>query len=113
MSYEIPTAGRSNLVVNMSTPGETIENKIDRIVNGDGELKQGDGAPLLYTERKEGIRASTNIRTDRFEIAIEATERIAKSYKARREEKGDLRVTPKEKDEVKDQSIQGNDSDKK
>lgn len=47
----------------------------------------GQAVPLLYTERSEGIRASTNIRTDRFEIAIDATEKVQKSYKARREER--------------------------
>ena len=40
---------------------------------------------MLYTERKEGVRASTNIRTDRFEIAVEAADKIAKSCQARRD----------------------------
>ena len=61
-----------------------------------------DGAPELFTERKEGVRASTNIRTDRWEIAIEATDKIAKSYEARREERG-----LKKSEIIKDESTQG------
>lgn len=59
--------------------------KIERIVNNKEPIK--DGAPLIYTERKEGVRASTNIRTDRFEVAVEGMDKVAKSYKARREER--------------------------
>ena len=66
--------------------GEPLEHKINRIVNNKEPIK--DGAPLIYTERKEGIRASTNIRTDRWEIAIDGTDKIAKSYQARRENQG-------------------------
>ena len=44
-----------------------------------------DRAPAVYTERKEGVRADTNIRTDRFELAVEATDKITKHKIARRE----------------------------
>ena len=87
--------GVTTLKVNTAVEGETIEQKIERIVNNKEPIK--DGAPLIYTERKEGIRPSTNIRTDRWEIAIEATDKIAKSYQARRENKG-LEVEPPKKD---------------
>lgn len=73
----------NRMYINQSTEGETIEQKVDRIVNNKEPIK--DGAPIIYTPRKEGVRASTNIRTDRFEVALEATDKIAKSYKARRE----------------------------
>lgn len=84
-SYKQNAVNRTSLKQNASKQGETIEVKIERIVNNKEPIK--DGAPLIYTERKEGIRASTNIRTDRFEIAVEAADKIAKSYKARREDK--------------------------
>lgn len=74
--------------INASVNGETIEQKIERIVNNKEPVGQGnDSAPIIYTERREGVRASTNIRTDRFEIAVEAADKIARSYKARREER--------------------------
>lgn len=83
--YTVPKFHKSRLRINQSVEGETIETKIERIINNKEPIK--DGAPLIYTERKEGIRPSTNIRTDRWEIAIEATDKIAKSYQARREER--------------------------
>ena len=46
-----------------------------------------DGAQLNYTERKDGVRAEFDIRTDRFEHAIDAMERVTKSHIAKREER--------------------------
>lgn len=86
-SYKRGPFQTCKLDINQSTQGETIEQKIDRIVHNKEPIK--DGAPLIYQERKEGIRPSTNIRTDRFEVAIEAADKIDKSYKARREERAD------------------------
>lgn len=76
---------RSQLKANTSTEGETIEQKVERVVNNKEPL--GDGSPLIYTERKDGVKASFNVRTDKREIAIEASEKIAKSYLARRDER--------------------------
>lgn len=95
MMYKTPKFKKSKLVINKAKQGETIEEKIERIVNNKEPIK--DGAPILYTERKEGIRPSTNIRTDRFLIAVEASEKIAKSYKAKREE----RINTKDRPPVK------------
>lgn len=88
--YKTPYYRNSQgLAVNQAVAGKTIEQKIEQLVNNKEPIGQGnDSAPIIYTERKEGVRASTNIRTDRFEIAIDAADKIAKSYKARREERG-------------------------
>lgn len=83
--YKVPKFTRTSLRRNTSVPGETLEMKIERIVNNKEPIK--DGAPIIYTERKEGVRASTNIRTDRFEVAIDGMDKVAKSFKARREER--------------------------
>ena len=45
-----------------------------------------DNAPIIYTERKEGINPIYDIRSDRFDIAINATSKIEKALRARREE---------------------------
>lgn len=76
---------QSGLRVNASKEGERLETKIERLVTNKEPIK--DGAPLLYTERKQGILASTNIRTDRFDVALDAMDKVAKSYKSRRENK--------------------------
>jgi hypothetical protein len=65
--------------------GETIEQKIERIVNSNEPIT--DGAPIIYTERKEGVKPEYNIRTDRWEIATEAMDKVQANIAAKREEK--------------------------
>lgn len=67
---------------NTSYQGETIEQKMNRVVNNKEPIK--DGAPIIYTERKEGVNPAYDIRTDRFELAIDATTHITKTKLAER-----------------------------
>lgn len=85
--------------------GETIEEKIERIISNKEPIR--DGAPLIYTERKDGVNASYNPRTDRFEVAIEATSKIEKSYKAKRENNAKMTVEKGGLDDGKAEPIQG------
>lgn len=87
--YKTPILKRSNVKANASTEGETLEDKIDRFVNNK-ETITDQGSPKIYMERSEGINKAYNFRTDRFEVAIEAMDKVAKSYAARREERGKL-----------------------
>lgn len=73
--------------------GETIETKMDRITTNKEPIK--DGAPRIYTERKDGVIAAYNIRTDRFEIATEAMDKVSKSIQAKREERGQFTIDRK------------------
>lgn len=81
--YNIPM--KSGLYVNNSYEGETIETKIVRIVTQNEPIK--DGAPLIFTQRKQGVLPEYDIRTDRFEIAIDAMDKITKSNLAKRDKK--------------------------
>jgi hypothetical protein len=47
-----------------------------------------DGAPRIFTERKDGVQAQYDIRTDRWEVAVDAMDAVAGSLKAKREAKG-------------------------
>lgn len=76
---------KSSLQVNQSYTGETIEQKINRITNNKEPIS--DGAPIVYTDRKDGVLPEYNIRTDRFEIAVEAMSHVEKAHKARREDR--------------------------
>ena len=87
--YKAPVIERSSIKSNTSTEGETLEDKIDRFVNNK-ETITDQGSPMIYMERSEGINKAYNFRTDRFEVAIEAMDKVAKSYAARREERGKL-----------------------
>lgn len=87
--------------INESYEGETIEDKIKRITLNKEPIT--DGAPQIFTERKDGVLAETDIRTDRFEIAVEATTALAKAIIAKRE------GTPKT---VAEQAKEGMDKEK-
>lgn len=73
---------KTSLTVNKSYEGERIEQKISRILNNKEPIK--DGAPLIYTERKEGVKPEFDIRTDRFEVAVEKMDYVQKSHIAKR-----------------------------
>ena len=76
----------TTLIVNNSLDGESIENKVCRIVNNGEPIS--DGAPLIYTERKDGVKEEYNIRTDRFDIALNAMDYVTKSNRAKRDNIG-------------------------
>lgn len=68
---------------NTQYKGETIERKVRRVTNNKEPI--GDGAELIYTERSEGVKGDYDIRTDRFDVAIDAMDRVTKSAIAQRE----------------------------
>lgn len=70
---------------NISVEGETLETKIERIITRNEPIK--DGAPLIYTERKEGVLPGYDVRTDRFDVAIDAMDKVSKSIIAKREDR--------------------------
>lgn len=74
---------KSNLTGVPNKKGETIEAKVRRIVNNKEPIT--DGAPLLYTDRKDGVNPDMNPRTDRWEHAIEAMDKVTKSHRAKRD----------------------------
>lgn len=59
--------------------GEPIEEKVRRILDENEPIK--DGAPIIYTEAKDGVRAEFNIRTDKWQIAMEAMDKVS-NYEA-------------------------------
>ena len=93
--YKITIYRRTRLTINESVEGSTIEQKIERIINNKETIT--DGAPIIFTERKEGVLPSYNIRTDRWEIAVEGMDKVHRSYQARREEKAKMEVIKNEK----------------
>ncbi|AXH76548.1 MAG: hypothetical protein [Microviridae sp.] len=73
----------TTIKVNESYEGETIEQKVVRITQNKEPIK--DGAPRVYTERKEGVRPDMDIRTDRFEVAVEAMDKVTRAKLAKRD----------------------------
>lgn len=77
------TPYKTTMKKNKSFVGETIEGKIRRIMNNKEPIK--DSAPQVYTDRKDGVVPSLDIRTDKWEHAIDHTSNIEKSNTAKRE----------------------------
>ena len=75
----------TSIVLNQSKEGETIEAKIRRVTNNKEPIT--DGAPLVFTERRDGVRPEFDVRTDRFELAVDATDRISKDHLSKRMER--------------------------
>ena len=76
--------------------GEPIELKVERLLTN----KEGitDGAPIIYTERKDGVNPAHNIRTDRWEIAAQTMDVVHRNKAAKSEAKGVEKGVKKEED---------------
>ena len=82
---------RSRLFINDSYEGEQIETKIERVMTLNEPIS--DTAPIIYTKRSDGVEPQYNIRTDRFDVALEAMDKVQRSYTARREDRAaDMKV---------------------
>ena len=86
--------------------GETIEDKCKRLVETKEPIK--DGAPILYTERKDGVLPAYDIRTDRWAIAQEAMDKNRKAIDAKRKADYDLMLNGKENDVKADKNAEAN-----
>lgn len=64
--------------------GETIETKVSRIINEKAPIE--DGAPIIFTDRSEGVLPAYDIRTDRWDVAVDAMDKVNKAKIAKREE---------------------------
>jgi hypothetical protein len=96
MGYKQNARIKSRLTSVEVTEGEPIELKIERVVSNKEPIT--DGAPAIYTERKEGVISAYNIRTDRFEVAAEAMDKVSGSIQAKRDAKGKV-GSPKAEEE--------------
>lgn len=59
-----------------SYEGETIESKIARVTESNEPID--DGAPIIYTAKKDGVKPEYNIRADKWEIAQNAMDSVNK-----------------------------------
>lgn len=63
--------------VNQSEEGQTIEEELRKITAEKEQI--GSKFPMIYTDKKDGVLPAYNIRSDRFEIAREAKEKIGQA----------------------------------
>lgn len=78
--------------------GERIEEKVRRLTDEKSPIN--DGAPLIFTERKDGILPAYDIRTDRWDIAQKAMEENMKAISAKRKHDYDAVLSSEKKDAV-------------
>lgn len=67
---------KSNLQTEL-TEGERLECKIERMTENNEPI--GETAPLIYTPRKDGVIAAYDIRTDKWDIALDAMSKVNKT----------------------------------
>nr|WAE43655.1 MAG: hypothetical protein [Microviridae sp.] len=72
----------SGLKVNKGYKGERIEDRVHRMMYSNEAI--GDGSPLIYTDRRKGVMPEHDIRTDRFEIALDAMNGVTERNKEKR-----------------------------
>lgn len=65
-----------------SFEGESIEEKVSKLIENNEPIT--DGAPIIFTEKKDGVLPQYDIRTDKWDIAQSAMDlanasKIAKS----------------------------------
>jgi len=82
--YKVQKPSKSKLEGVKSVAGERIEQKMQRILHNKEPIT--DGAPQNFTEVKDGVRPEFDIRTDRWDIAVEAMDGVHKNRIAKREE---------------------------
>lgn len=68
--------------------GESIENKVRRITENNEPIT--DGAPIIYTNREDGVLPAYNIRTDRWDIAQQAMDAVNQANLAKSKNFGQI-----------------------
>lgn len=82
--------------------GESIEEMVRRCTESKEPIEAI--APMIYTEKADGVQPQYNIRADRFDIALDAVDKyqksqIAKQKKTEEETKGEeAKVTEPKKE---------------
>lgn len=74
--YKTPQYNKTQIEVNESIEGETLEDKLERIISNQEGIEEG--SPSIYTERKDGVLPAYDIRADKWDMALDAMDRAHK-----------------------------------
>lgn len=95
---------KKGLKINKSTEGESIETKIERMMNnGEGVDSKVE---LIYTDRKEGVLPSYDMRHDKWETALDGMTKIQKTESYRIANKEKVEETTEKKEDGKPEPTQ-------
>lgn len=76
---------KCSIKVNNAYTAESLEQEMRVATAGNAPIEMI--SPQLYTERKDGVLAQYDIRTDRFEVAMNAMDAVSRSHTAKREQR--------------------------
>lgn len=85
MTMRYRKAYKSNIKSNPSYLGESLEDKVRRVIDNQEPIEQI--SPIIYTERKDGVLPQYDIRTDRFEVAQTAMDQVSRMRITKRMER--------------------------
>nr|WAE43704.1 MAG: hypothetical protein [Microviridae sp.] len=83
MNWKIKTT-KTRLIRKKVEVGEDMITKMQRILTSGEPIT--DTAPAIYQDADEGVNPLTNIRTDKFELATELSDKQAKEILKNRQE---------------------------
>lgn len=64
---------------NLAYQADPREVKLRKIISGESSSMEDGVFPTIYTEKKDGVLPEYDIRTDRFEVALDAMDKINQS----------------------------------
>lgn len=82
--YKKIKPSKTSIKYNEATEGETMIAKMNRILNNKEPIK--DGAPLQYSEKKDGVLKGFDIRTDIWEVALDGIDSVQRSDQAKKDQ---------------------------
>ena len=83
----------NSFFTNTPAEGECIEEKIRRVTQNGEPIS--DGAPIIFTEKKDGVLPQFDIRTDRWDIALMAMDAVNKAKTAKSKSYGEKKEEQK------------------
>ena len=86
--------------------GESIEEKVKRITENNEPIT--DGAPIIYTNRDDGVLPAYNIRSDRWDIAQAAMDAVNQANLAKSKNYG--KIEKEDKKALDSQDISNSES---
>lgn len=112
--YKERIYNRTSLSRNEGVEGETIEMMMERALQNTGDTKMLEvpNKELIYQAREEGINPAYNVKTDKFEEAIKATDKVTAHMRAKTNEKVKQReelLKPKEPEKTGNEGRDGGD----
>ena len=80
---------KTNFDINESVEGQSIEEKMQQATMNGQPIESA--APMIYTDKKDGVLPQYDIRTDRWDIALSATDKVARATIAKSQETPNLK----------------------